>query len=217
MKTKFVLFIVIPVLLSSCYTTRITPSFLTPENNNQELISRLSLVFDEYSFSSAFAPSEKIYDTEFYEGKLENKREVYLLTENSTAVEIKNLIKKYALNGLSPGNNLVGSIEFQVTFYDFRDKDTFKAISTLSFGIFNLIGLPAGGGKHTLELQAKIFDTSGRLVKNYSGFGTDSYLTGIYYHSANQFRPSLIKCVKCALAEIDQKIYADKANLVPLL
>lgn len=180
------------------------------------MLSNLHLAFDEYSFSSTFSRTEKIYDAEIAEDGIENQRELQFVTESQLAVEIKNLISKY-VSQPTISNNKTGTIEFRVTFFDFQEKHALKAISTLSFGILNLAGLPAGGGKHTVELQAVIYNDKGKPLKTYTGFGTDSYLTGIYYHSMNQKRPSLIKSIKSAIEAIDQQLYHEREQLTDII
>ena len=78
----------------------------------------------------------------------------------------------------------------------------------------NLAGLPANHVDQTIELKVSVYNNEGKLLKNYTGFGHDKYLTGLYYHSPNQRRPSFIKSVKNALSEIDRQFTADKQELV---
>ncbi|MCA1759661.1 MAG: hypothetical protein LC658_07810, partial [Bacteroidales bacterium] len=77
----------------------------------------------------------------------------------------------------------------------------------------NLAGLPSNHVVQTIEMKVSVYDKTGRLVKNYTGFGRDKYLTGLYYHSPNQQRPSFIKSVKNALSEIDKQMAGDNQLL----
>ncbi|GEM_PF-5242824 len=191
--------------LSSCYSTKITPEFLTPESKNEKLISELQFEFDDYSFSSVFQPSKKIVD-EIVDDEMVSQREISVVKENQNSVDAKNLLRKYWRNSKYFENDSKGTIVFMVTFYDFKDSEILNGISILTFGVLNLVGLPTGRNVNIVELQASVYSPKGKLVNTFTGFGRDVYLTGVYYHNTNQKRPSFIKAVKNAIEEIDQQI-----------
>ncbi len=214
MKTNsaFILFLIF--ILPSCYSTKITSGFLTPENQNREIFSQLDVHFDDQSFASVFAPSQKILDSEVIEGELESRREVQVVNESRNSLDVKNLIEKYAVQNI-PGNECCkGTAVFSVTFYDSNENFMLAFVSLMTLGVLNLAGLPANHVDQTIELKVSVYNNDGKLLKNYTGFGHDKYLTGLYYHSPNQRRPSFIKSVKNALSEIDRQITADKQELV---
>lgn len=213
MKTNSVIIILLVFLLQSCYSTKITPAFLTPENQNKEFFSQLDVQFNDQSFASVFAPSQKIVDSEVVEGEFESRREVQLVNESRNSLDVKNLIEKYADQSEPVQECCNGTAVFSVTFYDFKESAFLPQLSTLTFGVLNLVGLPSNRVVQTIELKVSVYNKTGRLVKSYSGFGRDKYLTGLYYHSLNQQRPSFIKSVKSALSEIDKQMAVDNLLL----
>ncbi|HSH19787.1 MAG TPA: hypothetical protein VLA03_05015 [Draconibacterium sp.] len=213
---KITLLFIVSFFLHSCYTSKITSDFLIPLNQNRELFSDLKGEFDEYSFNSVFQPSKKIVD-ELIEGEAEFQREISIVRENQNSVDAKNLLRKYMMNSALNDANAKGKIVFNVSFYDFRKNDAFSVFSVLSLGLLNLAGLPSGSFVNTIEMQASIYSDSGELLQSFTGFGRDSYLTGVYYHSPEQKRPSFIKAVKNAIHEIDNQILANQNYLAESL
>lgn len=213
MKTNSVYIIFLVFLLQSCYSTKITPDFLTLENQNKEFFSQLDVQFNDQSFASVFAPSQKIVDSEVVDGEFESRREVQLVNESRNSLDVKNLIEKFAVQS-EPGQECCnGTAVFSVTFYDLKENAFLPLLSTLTFGVLNLAGLPSNYVVQTIELKVSVYNKTGRLVKNYTGFGRDNYMTGLYYHSPNQQRPSFIKSVKNALSEIDKQMAVDNLLL----
>jgi hypothetical protein len=213
MKTNSVFIILLVFLLQSCYSTKITPVFLTPENQNKAFFSQLDVQFDDQSFASVFAPSQKIVDSEVFEGEFESRREVQLVNESRNSLDVKNLIEKFAVQR-EPGQECCnGTAVFSITFYDFKESHLLPYLSTFTFGVLNLAGLPSNHVVQTIELKVSVFDKTGKLVKSYLGFGRDKYLAGLYYHNPNQQRPSFIKSVKNALSEIDKQMAGDNQLL----
>lgn len=210
---KVALLLLLGLFFNSCYTSKITSDFLVPPNQNNELFSELNGEFDEYSFSSVFQPTQKIVD-EYIEEEKEFKREISVVKENQNSVDAKNLLRKYMMNSDFIGDNGKGKIVFNVSFYDFKKNEAFHVFSVLSLGLLNLAGLPNGRYVNTIELQASLYSNSGELLQVYSGFGRDSYITGVYYHSTEQRRPSFMKAVKNAIVEIDNQILTSRNFLV---
>jgi hypothetical protein len=210
---KVILLTTLILFLTSCYTTKITSEFLVPPNHNKEFFSTLEGEIDEYSFSSVFQPSKKIVD-EYIEDEVLSQREISVVHENQNSVDAKNLIRKYMLNSGFNEKNARRKIIFNVTFYDFKVNDAYKVFSVLTLGLINLAGMPNGQFVNTIELQASIYSESGKLLQTFTGFGRDSYFTGVYYHSPEQKRPSFIKAVKNAIHDIDNQILAGQTYLV---
>ncbi len=213
MKQTNLVILIVFVLLSSCYSTRITQDFLTPENKNQGLISNLELKFDEASFSSTFSTSQRLVENELIDDDFVSSSEYQIIRDNSSTAEIRSLIKKYAKFYGNSSDNQNGSIKFGVNFYDAKTNYSYAAISVYTLGALNLLGMPTGKFSHSVEFEAAIYNASGDLVKVYRGFGTDKYITGLYYHSFSQKRSSFIKSIKNALAQIDNQIFADREFL----
>lgn len=213
---KVTILIALSLFLQSCYTTKFTSDFLVPPNQNKELFSELEGEIDEYSFSSVFQPSKKIVD-EFIEDEKLSQREISIVKENQNSVDAKNLLRKYMLNSGFKGKVVKGKIVFNVSFYDFKKNDAFKVFSVLTFGLINLAGIPNGKYVNTIEMQASIYSESGKLLQTFTGFGRDSYFTGVYYYSPEQKRPSFIKAVKSAIDDIDTQILTGQNYLADSL
>lgn len=213
---KVTILIALSLFLQSCYTTKFTSDFLVPPNQNKELFSELEGEIDEYSFSSVFQPSKKIVD-EFIEDEKLSQREISIVKENQNSVDAKNLLRKYMLNSGFKGKDVKGKIVFNVSFYDFKKNDAFKVFSVLTFGLINLAGIPNGKYVNTIEMQASIYSESGKLLQTFTGFGRDSYFTGVYYYSPEQKRPSFIKAVKSAIDDIDMQILTGQNYLADSL
>lgn len=209
---KTILLVVIALIFSSCYTTKITPEFLIPENQNNNLFSELNCEFDEYSFSSVFKPSRKIVD-EIIDEEDYPQREISIVQEDYNSVDAKNLLRKYWTNSGFNKVDAKGTIVFTATFYDFKGTPGLAGISILTFGMLNLVGFPTGKFQNTVEIQASIYSDSGRLLQSFNGFGRDVYFTGVYYYSEKQKRASFIKAVKNAIEEIDKQI-AESQNFL---
>jgi hypothetical protein len=204
------IFIVLGLFLSSCYSTKITPEFLSPKSQNKELISELNFEFDDYSFSSVFQPSQKIVD-EIIEDQGITQREISVVKESQNSVDAKNLLRKYWSSAAYFDKDSRGTIVFTATFYDFKESGVLRGFSLMSFGLLNLAGLPTGRYSNTVEILASVYDPSGKLLNSFTGFGHDVYHTGIYYHNYHQKRPSFIKAVKNAIDEIDRQIIENQS------
>ena len=122
-----------------------------------------------------------------------SQREISVVNENQNSVDAKNLIRKYMLNSGFGEKNRKGKIVFNVSFYDFKKNDAYKVFSVLTLGLINLAGIPNGQYINTIELQASIYSESGKLLQTFTGFGRDSYFTGVYYHSPDAKTPIIYK------------------------
>ena len=208
--------VLLGLFFSSCYTTKITPEFLVPENQNQDLFSELHCEFDEYSFSSVFKPSRKIVD-EIIDDEEYPQREISIVHEDYNSIDAKNLLRKYWANSGYNKEDAKGTIVFTATFYDFKSSSGLGGISILTFGMLNLVGFPTGKYQNIVEIQASIYSESGKLLQSFNGFGRDVYHTGVYYYSEKQKRASFIKAVKNAIDEIDTQIAESQNYLADAL
>ncbi|HKJ79591.1 MAG TPA: hypothetical protein VKA10_08645 [Prolixibacteraceae bacterium] len=204
-------------LLTSCYTTRITPEILTPSTQNNDFFEQFNIEINEQSFSEVFSPSHKIIDAEYYEDDDVDYREVHVINETKYAADCKNLIRKYAGVPDLHFHNEKPTLVFSVNFYERKSADALRFISVMTFGTLNLAGLPYNRTVQYIDLSASVYDKNGNYIKSYNGFGRDTFLGGVYYYSSNQIRPSFIKTVKKALKEIDNAMANDKKNVIALL
>lgn len=93
--------------------------------------------------------------------------------------------------------------------------NSFLLLSTFTFGILNLIGMPLFSYKTELELEVEIFTNSGKQIGSYRARGSNTAWVALYYgysmQSAN--RISNAKAFKIAMNGIKQQIEMDAERL----
>ncbi len=160
---------------------------------------------------------------------------------NSTAISLIAGEQAYALNSAHKGdlenflkthieqqirNDIIdeyssprGYISFRIAANNSSNAGLLMFPSILSLGTLNLLGMPAGWSKTKVELEARIYDKSRRLIKVYTGTGSDKNVIACYYgySEMDSEKVSMVNSVKIAMSSIKEQINSDYPYLISKL
>ncbi|MCQ2914506.1 MAG: hypothetical protein MJ247_04865 [Alphaproteobacteria bacterium] len=156
-----------------------------------------------------FELSLKANEPTFYSSKFNHKYK--FVKKHAERIFIREFETNFMENDLTPKGKLVLNHEFSMDH-------SHNGWTLLSFvgglGVINLFGVPTSSFTGTSNIDAKIVDNKGRVIKNYYAVAQDTEYTGVFrYDSSDCPYAAYLNSFKAALQKLVKNMYEDKENL----
>ena len=206
------------LVFGSCRTLNLAE--LTPENRNEHLLPDLtpevdvSIIEGRKAWSST-SRTEVISDNSPNSTIIETVTDSRPLTPASTDI-ITLFERDVNANIINPYGENKGQIVCKIVAYDANYYNSgLRVISTLTFGFFNLFGMPFDCKSASYDIEVNILNNEREKIGQYSAVGKAKVYSALFYgfDDASSIRLSRIRAFKNAMNKVKEQINCDYEQL----
>jgi len=207
--------------LSGCKS--LNPTLLNPQMNNERLLPPLTPVFNEESFGTVIPLFISSGDSKMFGlGFGSSSTEVAIIQSFSKTItyrnpvinDLKTIFERDVERNITASSNgqQNGTIKCRLIDGKHSEGLGWCIFSSVTLGLFNLLGMPVSSNKYNLQIEVAIFDNNNNLVGRYtSDFHNQKSYMALYwgYSESNAPRNSARIAFTKAMEDIKQQIEKD--------